>query len=185
MNTPTLAELLERGHRAPLARAALSLLLGLFGLWDRVDVVERWYEQHAERGAHPSFALVRWHVVAADADRGDVVPMSPGERAVLLLAASLATGHRVDLAELLPLLDDTHGATLTMAVYSALRGRDPVTSEWDGLRFAGQEDRDQVDELVAAGRRSLAEQAEREKRARAAYATLAEQRRAHEAAGRE
>lgn len=141
MKSPTLAALLERGTRAPLVRAALTVLLSLWGLYDRQDVTARWYDIHPERGAHPSFALVRWDVVASDADRG-TIPMSTGERAALLLAASLASGHRVDLAELLPLVDEERYATLTMALYSILRRRDPVTSAWDELRFAGQADRD-------------------------------------------
>lgn len=136
-----LGQLLERGHRAPLARAALILLLSLHTLWDRVDVLGRWYDVHPELGAHPAFAVVRWDQVAADADRGGV-PMSPGERAVLLLAASMGAGHRVDLAELLPFMDEGHGTGVVMALYSVLRGRDPITSEWDSIRFAGQEDRD-------------------------------------------
>lgn len=139
-DTMELATLLERGTRAPLARAALIVLLSLHGLWDRYDVVERWYQRHDERGAHPAFAKILWDQVAADADRG-AVPMSTGERAALLLAASLASGHRVDLAELLPLIDDGLFATLTTGLYSVLRRRDPVTSEWDSIRFAGQEDR--------------------------------------------
>lgn len=141
MSSLDLCALLGRSSRAPLVRAALSLLIGLYGLYDRSDAVARWYRIHPERGAHPAFAEVLWDVIASDADRGDQVPMSDGERAVLLLAASLATGYRVDLARLLPLLDDTHAAALTMAVYSALRGRDAITSEWSALAFAGQEDR--------------------------------------------
>lgn len=147
MRNPTLAELLERGARAPLARAGVLLLVGLYGLFDRADVLDRWYTRHDERGAHPAFALVRWDAVAADADRLDHVPMSPGERAVLLLAASLADGYRVDLASLLPLLDDQHAATLITAVYSTLRARDPLTYQWDELRHAGAADRDDAGEV--------------------------------------
>lgn len=140
MTSLDLAARLERGTRAELQRAALSLLLALHHLFDRVDVLERWYEQHQAQGNHPAFAVVRWERVAADADRS-AVPMSPGERAVLLFAASLACGHRIDLAELLPHMDSVHAAGLTVALYSALRGRDAVTSEWSEIRFAGQDDR--------------------------------------------
>lgn len=143
-HAPTLGQLLERGTRARLVRAGLAVLLSLHGLWDRADVVDRWYVVHPEQGAHPAFALVLWDQVAADADRGmtDRAGISTGERAALLLAASLAAGYRVDLAELLPLVDDHLYATFTAALYSTLRGRDPVTGQWDELRFAGQDDRD-------------------------------------------
>lgn len=143
MNQPNLATLLERGTRAPLLRAALTVLFSLNGLWDREDVVPRWYDVYPERGSHPSFAVVRWDQVAADADRAHTgrALISTGERAALLLAASLGCGHRVDLAELLPLLDDGLYATFTTGLYSALRGRDAVTGQWDELRYAGQADR--------------------------------------------
>lgn len=140
MTALDLAALLERGARDPLQRAALALLLGIVGVYDRIDVADRWYKIHPEFGPHAPFGEVLWHRVAADADRG-LVPLSPGERAVLLLAASLAVGHRVDLAELLPLLDDQHAAGLVVGIHSLLRPRDPITSEWDAVRFAGQGDR--------------------------------------------
>lgn len=113
MNALDLADQLVRGARAPLHRAALTLLLGLTGLYDRVDVVGRWY--HWPIAAAPRYAVVKWERVAADADRGRV-PMSPGERSVLLVAASLADGHRVDLAATLPLIDDAHAANLVLAI---------------------------------------------------------------------
>lgn len=141
MDALDLAAALERGTRAPLHRAALALLLSLTHLYDRVDVVARWYTFPAGPGT--PFGFVQWATVAADADRG-VVPMSTGERAVTLLAASLADGHRVDLAELLPLLDDPHAADLIMAVHAVVSGRDPVApAQRNGHeRFAGQVDRD-------------------------------------------
>lgn len=149
MTNLDLAAALVNSARAPLARAAVALLLQLYGLFDRVDVVDRWYTRH--NAPRPGGELVDlvvvvdWHQVADDADRG-AVPMSDGERAVLLVAASLAVGYRVDLASALPLLDSTHAAGLIAAVHSAVTGRDPIGTSYE--RFAGQEDRDQGDELA-------------------------------------
>lgn len=135
LNDLDLAEALTRGARAPLARAAVALLLQLFGFYDRADLVDRWYRRRID-----GRMLVDWHQVADDADTM-AVPMSDGERAVLLLAASLAVGYRVDLASALGQIDDQHGAALIMAVYSVKATRDPLTGAWDELRFAGQDDR--------------------------------------------
>lgn len=151
MTNLDLAAALVNSARAPLARAAVALLLQLYGLFDRVDVVDRWYTRH--NAPRPGGELVDlvvvvdWHQVADDADRG-AVPMSDGERAVLLVAASLAVGYRVDLASALPLLDSTHAAGLIAAVHSAVTGRDPIGTGYD--RFAGQDERDAADELVEA-----------------------------------
>lgn len=138
MKSLDLAEQLTQGVTAPLERAGLSLLIGLFGLWDRVDVVPRWYAWPAQ-GA-PEYAVVRWDRVADDADRG-AVPMSPGERAVLLIAASLADGYRVDLASCLPAIDSTHMAALTMALYTLKSAGFDDTARLRHLALIGQADR--------------------------------------------
>lgn len=139
MKNLELADAVVRGARSPLHRAAVTLLIGLAGLYDRVDVCGRWY--HWPIAAAPRHAVVLWDKVAADAERGRV-PMSDGERAVLLIAASLGDGYRVDLASLLPLVDDGHAANLLLALYTVKT----VTPELDPralghLRFAGQADR--------------------------------------------
>lgn len=131
-----LAERLTAGARTPEQRAALSLLLGLPHLFARTDVTSRWYDDTLA-AAHPP--LVRWDRIAADADRG-LVPMSTGERAALLLAASIAGRHPVVLAEVLPLLDDALAAGLVVALHTLVTR--PATPAADHLRFAGQADRD-------------------------------------------
>lgn len=138
MGNLDLAEQLTRGVTAPLERAGLSLLLGLIGVWDRLDVVPRWYAWPA-KGA-PDYAVVRWDRVADDADRG-AVPLSPGERAVLLIAASLANGYRVDLGAALPSVDSSHAAGLILALYTLNTSSFDDTARLRHLALAGQDDR--------------------------------------------
>lgn len=138
MSSLNLLDQLLNGVRAPLERAGLSLLVGLAGLWDRVDVVPRWYAWPA-KGA-PDFAVVRWDRLADDADRG-AVPMSPGERAVLLIAASLADGYRVDLASVLPALDSGHMSGLQLALYMINTTGLDQNAHLRHMALAGQADR--------------------------------------------
>lgn len=128
-----LAERLTAGARTPDQRAALSLLLALPYVYARSDAAERWYGQTP---GNPPF--VRWDRVAADVDSG-AVPVSPGERAALVLAASIAGRRPVVLAEVLPLLDDGLAAGLVVALHTLVS---PVTTPApDHVRFAGGEER--------------------------------------------
>lgn len=114
MTTLGIMEALTNGARSPFHRAAVFLLCGLAGLFDRTDVMRRWYDVSPSRRV----ATVRWDVIAADADAdAGPIPMSTGERAVLLLAASLADGYRVDLGYVLPFIDTTHAGNLIAAVH--------------------------------------------------------------------
>lgn len=137
MTSPTaldLAEQLTAGARTPEQRAALSLLLGLPYVYARADAAERWYGQTP---GNPPY--VRWDRVAADIDSG-AVPVSRGERAALVLAASIAGRRPVVLAEVLPMLDDGLAAALVMALHSLVA---PIsTPAPDHVRFTGAEDRD-------------------------------------------
>lgn len=134
-----LSDRLAGGARDHRQRAAITLLLTLPYLATREDVVPRWYRPVAVPVTPAGGALVvDWHQVAADV-HGLHVPMSPGERSMLQIAASLVGADLVSLGDVLTHLDSHNAASLIVALYTVTSG-DSVGID-SHARFAGQVDR--------------------------------------------
>lgn len=104
----------------PAERAAVTILTGLpHKLFARPDIRAHFYE---ECEGPIRVAVVGWSGLYRDIIAGQV-PLSRGERRMLLVACSMATvGLPVSLAELLTGLDAPNTALLVTAVQQMLGG---------------------------------------------------------------
>lgn len=136
--SPTVAARLASGARSIPSRAALVVLTSTPFLYDRSDVVKRWYYPAAPGEDGP--LAVDWNTAAADVRSGDV-PVSDGERAVVLLAASIAGVGTVNLATVFRHLDRDNAAAL-LSAFAALAGDGaPVGLNLTHYGLHGQADR--------------------------------------------
>lgn len=128
---------LTGGARGREHRAAIILLTNLLYVVGRVDVVDRWYRP-VDPDQPAGLLVVDWPRVLDDVD-AHAVPLSPGERAALRVAASMAVGAPADLRALFRNLDQYVAAAVIAALYT-MSGRD-VDLVNDHARLAGQVDR--------------------------------------------
>lgn len=132
------ASRLTAGARSVQSRAALVVLTSTPFLYDRSDVVGRWYFRVGTGDDAP--LAVDWQAAAADARSGDV-PMSDGERAVVLLAASIAGAGAVNLASVFRQIDADNAAALMTALAALAGSGEPVGVNMTHYSLHGQADR--------------------------------------------
>jgi hypothetical protein len=121
------AETLATGRLAALLRGTAAGMLADTAAADLVIAHGRFLPDPAFRrviaagasvtGGQP-FAVIRWNAAVAALENG-CLPCSTSERAVLLIAASLAEGIPVSLRECLGSLDRRNIALVTAAVAAA------------------------------------------------------------------
>lgn len=114
---------LRAGTADPMDAAAVAILLGLPGrLYARPDIHTKYiHHQHSEGGHPTGTAVVTWMWLADDIDHHHV-PLSSGERHMLAIACSIASGDPVQLSKVLSGLDVANAAVLTAALHHVIGG---------------------------------------------------------------